>query len=110
MPEHFVGAELVHETVADLLASWSVNMTSPPGAISILSAGCGMDPDPWTAQHGQLGSTQFWLTSSFFTSDVPAVASVGSTATAAPISPARAKSKSVRGLIVNPPFSCWMSI
>ena len=39
-----------------------------------------------------------------------AVASAGSTAATAPSSAARAKSKSVRDLIVNPPFSCWMSI
>src|ERR1022692_2114064 len=99
------GTEPVHETVAAVVAL-SANLTSPPGAIVTLLAGAAYSPDPLVAQHGQLSSTQFSLTSSFASDG--AAARAGSTATAAPSSAARAKSKSVRGLIVNPPFSCWM--
>ena len=88
-----VGAEPIQTTAAGVFASWSVNMTSPPAAIVIFSEGSGFAPEP-DVQHGHSASTQFWLTSSFASDGL--AASAGSTATAAPNSAARAKSKSVR--------------
>src|SRR5580658_8241119 len=93
------GAEPIHTTAAAVLAL-SANSTSPPAAIVTLRAGSGFAPELGTAQHGQLRSTQFSLTSSC-TSDEPA-ARAGSTVTAAPARAARTKSKSVRGLILDP--------
>src|ERR1700735_5038644 len=99
MPEH-IGAELVHTTVAAVVAL-SANLISPPGAIVTRLAGTA---EPRVAQQGQLSSTQFSLTSSFASEGLAARA--GSTATAAPTTnAAKAKSKSVRDLIVNPPLS-----
>src|ERR1700722_4281775 len=77
----------------------SAKVIEPPLAIVTFDAGW---LDPGIAQHGQSGSTQFSLTSSFASDGL--AASAGSTTTAAPNSAARAKSKSVRSLIVNPPF------
>src|ERR1700735_4656588 len=99
MPEH-IGAELVHTTVAAVVAL-SANLISPPGAIVTRLAGTA---EPWGAQPGQLSSTQISLTSSFASGGV--AASAGRAATAAPTTnAAKAKSKSVRDLIVNPPLS-----
>src|ERR1022692_147744 len=95
------GAEPIQTTAAGVLASWSVNMTPPPAAIVIFSEGSGFAPEP-DVQHGHSASTQFWLTSSFASDGLAARA--GSTATAAPNNAARAESKSVRDLIVNPTF------
>jgi hypothetical protein len=97
-----VGAAPVQAMFAAVLLSAKV--TEPPLAIVTFEAGW---LDPEVAQHGQSGSTQFSLTSSFDSDGVAARA--GSTATVAPTIAARAKSKSVRGLILNPPFSCWIS-
>jgi hypothetical protein len=80
IPEH-IGAELVHETVAAVFAL-SANLTLPPGAIVILLAGSGFDPEPGTAQHGQSLSTQFSFTSSFASDG--AAARAGTIATVAP--------------------------
>ncbi len=77
-PDEQVGAESVQAMFAAVLAL-SVNTTSPPAAIVTRLAG---DAEPEVAQHGQSGSTQFSLTSSF-ASDAPA-ASAGTIATAAP--------------------------
>ncbi len=102
-PDEQVGAVPVQAMFAAVLVL-SVNMTSPPAAIVTMLAGSGLDPEPGAAQHGQSGSTQFSLTSSRASDG--AAASAGSTTTAAPNSAARAKSKSGRRLIFNPPFSC----
>jgi hypothetical protein len=98
-----VGAVPAQAMFAAVLLSTKV--TEPPLAIVTFAAGW---LDPEVAQHGQSGSTQFSLTSSFASDGL--AASAGSTATVAPSSAARAKSKTVRDLIVNPPFSCWMSM
>jgi hypothetical protein len=82
-------------TLAAVLA-WSTKATSPPSEIVTVLAGCGFELDISAVQHGQLFSTQFSLTSSLVLEDVAARA--GSTAIAAPLRAARAKSKSVRGL------------
>jgi hypothetical protein len=58
----------------------SLNVTTPPGATVVWKAGFGLAPGE--VQHGQSGSTQFSLTSSF-ASDGEA-AKAGTIATAAP--------------------------
>src|SRR5580700_8114070 len=69
------GAAPIHTTAAAVVASWSVNMTSPPAAIVTLLAGSGFDPG--AVQHGHSGSTQFSLTSSFASDGAAAVVPVG---------------------------------
>jgi hypothetical protein len=90
------GTEPVHTTAAAVFAL-SANLTSPPVAIAILLAGFGLLPEPAIAQHGQLLSTQFSLTSSFVSDGTAATA--GSTASTAPNSATQANIKNVTGLI-----------